>query len=86
MIYLFALDDSLTSQRFTTKIKQLTKLCEPLQKMGVKLSACKTGFSSQQFYIIDRSKAIFCCGPICLCFGLEFSCCVYVFILLFMFG
>ena len=31
MIYLFVLDDSLTSQRFTTRTEQLTKFCKPLQ-------------------------------------------------------
>ena len=60
MIYLFVLDDSLTCQRFTTRTEQLTKCCEPLQKMRVRLGACKTGLSPtpQLFYITDRSKAI----------------------------
>ena len=31
MIYLFVLDDSLTSYRFSTRTAQLTKCCEPLQ-------------------------------------------------------
>ena len=29
MIYLFVHDDSLTSERFTTRTEQLTKCCEP---------------------------------------------------------
>ena len=33
MIYLFVLDDSLTSERLTTGIEQLTKCCEPLQDL-----------------------------------------------------
>ena len=41
MIYSFALDDSMTSKRFTTRNEQLTKCCEPLQKMRVRLGPCK---------------------------------------------
>ena len=34
MIYLFVIDDSMTSQRFTKTTEQLTsKCCEPLQKL-----------------------------------------------------
>ena len=36
MIYLFVLDDSLT-YIFATRTKQLTKCCEPLQKLRVRL-------------------------------------------------
>ena len=42
MIYLFVHDDSLTSLRFTTRTEQLTKCCEPLQKLRVMLGTCKT--------------------------------------------
>ena len=35
--YLFVHDDLLTSYRFTTGTEQLTKCCEPLQKLRVKL-------------------------------------------------
>ena len=45
MIYLFVLDDSLTSQRFTTRTEELTKRYEPLQKLRVRLGTCKTGLS-----------------------------------------
>ena len=45
MIYLFVLDDSLTSERFTTRTEELTKCCEPLQKLRVRLGTCKTGLS-----------------------------------------
>ena len=45
MIYLFVLDDSLTRKRFTTRTERLTKCCEPLQKIRVRLGACKTGLS-----------------------------------------
>ena len=45
MIYLFVLDDSLTSKRFSMRTKELTKCYEPLQKLRVRLGACKTGLS-----------------------------------------
>ena len=45
MIYLFVLDDSLTSKRFTTRTEELTKGYEPLQKLRVRLGSCKTGLS-----------------------------------------
>ena len=41
MIYLFVLDDSLTSKRFTTRTEELTKCYEPLQKLRVRLRPCK---------------------------------------------
>ena len=40
MIYLFVLDDPLTSQRFTTRTEDLTKCYEPLQKLRVRLWPC----------------------------------------------
>ena len=43
MIYLFVLDDSLTSWRFTTGTEELTECYEPLQKLRVRLGSCKTG-------------------------------------------
>ena len=58
MSYLFVLDDSLTSKRFTTRTSQLTKCCESLQKMGVRLGPCKSSLSSQVFLFTDHSKAI----------------------------
>ena len=42
IIYLFVLEDSLTSSRFTTRTEQLTKCCEPMQKLRVRLSSFKT--------------------------------------------
>ena len=45
MIYLFALDDSLTSKRFTTRTEQLTKCCEPLQKLRLGLGTGKFDLS-----------------------------------------
>ena len=45
MIYLFVLDDSLTSKRFATETEQLTKCCEPLQKQRVRLGTYKTSLS-----------------------------------------
>ena len=56
MIYLFVLDDSLTSKRFTTRTEEITKCDEPLKKLRVRLCPCKkvqvgkvgkTGFSPQ---------------------------------------
>ena len=41
MIYLFVLDDSSTSKRFTTRTEQLTQCFEPLQKLRVRLGTCK---------------------------------------------
>ena len=48
MIYLFVHDDSLTSKRFTTRTKQLTKCYEPLQKLRERLGSCKKGTSRQR--------------------------------------
>ena len=45
MIYLFVLDDSLTGWRFTTRTEQLTKGCEPLQKLRARLGICKFDLS-----------------------------------------
>ena len=61
MISLFVLDDSLTSSRFTTRTEQLTKCCEPLHKMRVRLEVCKIDLPPpplKLLYITDRSKAI----------------------------
>ena len=40
MICLFVLDDSLTSQRITTRTEQLTKCYEQLQTLRVWLATC----------------------------------------------
>ena len=45
MIYLFVLDDSLTSKRFTTRTEELTQCYESLQKLKMRLWPCKTGLS-----------------------------------------
>ena len=58
VVITFVLHDSLTSMRFTTRTEQLTKCCEPLQKMMASLGARITGLSLPVFYITDRSKAI----------------------------
>ena len=58
MIYLFVLDDSLTSWRFTTRTEELTKCCEPLQELRVRLGTCKTGLSPPVTCVTDRSKSI----------------------------
>ena len=60
MIYLFVLDDSLTSQRITTRTEQLTKSCEPLQKMRVRLVACKIDLRPPSpFYVLDSNFVLF---------------------------
>ena len=41
MIYLFVLDEPLISYILTTRTEQLTKCCEPLQKLRVRLGTCK---------------------------------------------
>ena len=58
MIYLFVLDDSLTSYRFTTRTEELTKCYEPLQKLRERLGTCKTGLSPSVTLVTDRSKSI----------------------------
>ena len=70
MIYSFVLDDSLTSLRFTTRTEQLTKSCEPLQKMRVRLGACKTGLSTtpSNFILLIVPRQYFCCGFNCFVF------------------
>ena len=47
MFYLFVLDDSLTSSRFTTRTEELTKCYVPLQKLRVRvrLWPCKIDLS-----------------------------------------
>ena len=45
MIYLFVLDSSLTSKRFTTRSEELTKCYEPLQKVRVRLFPCTIDLS-----------------------------------------
>ena len=84
MIYLFVLDNSLANYRFTTRTEQLTKCSEPLQKMRMKLGACKTELSPPVILYYcsfqgDTSVVVL----IVLCFGVEFLCCfslMYVFI------
>ena len=70
MIYSFVLDDSLTSYRFTTRTEQLTKCCEPQQKMRVRLGACKTGVSPppSNFILLIVPRRYFCCGSNCFVF------------------
>ena len=46
--------------------KQLTKYCESLQKLRVRLGSCKTSLSPP----VDRSKDTF----LVLCLGFEFLC------------
>ena len=60
MIYLFVLEDSFTSWRFTTRTEQLTKCHEPLQKMRVRFGACKIDLSPPEkwfhlFYVLESN-------------------------------
>ena len=87
MIYLFVLDDSLTSYRFTTRTEELTKCYEPLQKLRVRLWPCKIDLSPPvTFLILIVPSRYFCGGSFCFMFwGLIFLCCwrlMYVFIFL----
>ena len=43
---LFHPDDSLTSKRIATRTEQLTKCCEALKKMRVRLGPCKIDLST----------------------------------------
>ena len=76
MIYSFVLDDSLTSWRFTTRAEQLTKCCEPLQKLRVMFGTCRSSLSPPVIlYFLsfqgDTSEVVL----IVLCLGVEFLCC-----------
>ena len=91
MIYLFVLDDSLTSKRFTTRTEQLIKCCEPLQKLRVRLGTCKIDLSPQVILYYwsfqgDTSVVVL----IVLCLGVYmFLCCwrlMYVIIFLVSLG
>ena len=71
MIYLFVLDESLTSQTFTTRTEELTKCYEPLQKLRVRLGTCKIDLSPP--VIVPRRY--FCGGSFVLCLGVKILCC-----------
>ena len=67
------------------KTEQVTKCCEPLQKIWVRLGACETGLSPLLFYTTDTTGDTSLLVLIVLCFGVELLCClhltcVYVFI------
>ena len=74
MIYLFVRHDSLTS--FTTRTELLTKCCEPLQKLRVRLRPCKIDSSPP---VILYYLSFQCNAPvvvlIVLCLDAEFLCC-----------
>ena len=72
------------------RTEQLTKYCEPLQKMRFRLAPCKIDLnpSPSNFILMIVPMRLFCCGSV-LCCGVEFLCClkiVYVFIDLVKFG
>ena len=56
-------DDSLTSYRFTTRTEQLTKCCEPLQKLRVSFIPVKKLASNVILLIVPRRY--FCGGSYC---------------------
>ena len=45
MVYLFARDGSLNELEIHKRTEQLTKCCEPLQKLRLTLGSCKTSLS-----------------------------------------
>ena len=58
MIYLYVLENSLTSYIFTTRAEKLSKCCQPLQKLRIRLGTGKIDLSLPVIYITDRSRAI----------------------------
>ena len=74
------------------RTEELTKCCELLQKMRVRLELSKIDLPPPHrvIYITDLSKAILLLWFfLFLCFGVEFLCCLnlmYVFIILVKFG
>ena len=63
MSYLFVVDDSLTSSRFTTRTEELTKCYEPLQKLIVRLGTCKIDLSPPVIlYILLIVPMLYFCG------------------------
>ena len=71
MIYFFVLDDSLTSWRFATRTEQLTKCCEPLQKLRARLGTCKTSLSPPvilYYWSLQGDTSVM----VVLCIGVEY--------------
>ena len=76
MIYLFVLDDSFTSYRFTMGAEQLTKCCELLQNMRVRLELCKIDLTPpppSNFIYLIFPRRYFCRGSICFGFWSRIS-------------
>ena len=62
--------------RFTTKTEQLTKCCEPLQKLKVRLWPCKIDLSPPVIlYYRSFQDDTTVMVLIVLCLGVEFLCC-----------
>ena len=72
IICLFVPDDSLTIYRFTASTEQLTKCCESLQKMRVRLGACKIDLGPPVILFLIVPRRYFCCGSICFMFWCRF--------------
>ena len=67
----------------------LTKCCEPLRKMRLRLGACKIDLSPQVVLLISFQDDSSVVVPFVLCFGVEIVCglnLLYVFVFLFKFG
>ena len=73
------------------RTEQLTKCCEPLQKMRVRGGVCKTGLSPPPPPVVlyyssfqgDTSVVVL----IVLCFGVELLCCLsHMFVFIFKFN
>ena len=81
MIYLFVLYDSLTSLRFTTRTEQLTKCCEPLQKLRVRFGrcTCKIDLSPPvilYYWSFQSDTSVVLLIVLCLC--VDFLCCLHL--------
>ena len=77
VIYLFVLDNALTSYRFTTRNEQLTKCCEPLQKLRVMLGTCKIDLSPPVIlYYLSFQVDTSAVDLVVLCLGVKTYCAV----------
>ena len=80
MMYLFVLDDSLTSQRFTTRTEERTKCYEPPQKLRVRLWPCKIDL------LLIVARLYFCGGSFCfMSWCLKILCCWLLVVCVFVF-
>ena len=75
LIYLFVLDDSLTSYR-STRTEELAKCYEQLQKLRMRLWPCKIDLSPPVTVLLIVPSRYFCGGSFCfMSWCLKFLCC-----------